>query len=35
MRLAFHYQDLARRHQDEEHFWLSRAAYFGRQSLNP
>jgi hypothetical protein len=35
MRLAYHYQDLARRHQDEERFWLSRASYFGRRSRNP
>jgi len=35
LRLAWHYQDLARRHHDEEHFWLSRASYFGRRSGNP
>jgi hypothetical protein len=32
MRQAHHYQDLARRHPDEEAFWLCRAAYFGRLS---
>lgn len=30
---ARHYQDLARRHSDEEAFWLCRASYFGRVSL--
>jgi len=32
LRRAWHYQDLARRHHDEERFWLCRASYFGRQS---
>jgi hypothetical protein len=31
---ARHYQELARRHHDEERYWLSRALYFGRQSHN-
>ena len=35
MQRARHYQDLARRHQDEEVFWLCRASYFGRLSRNP
>jgi hypothetical protein len=30
--LAHHYQDLARRDPDDEHFWLSRALYYGRLS---
>jgi len=32
---ARHYQDLARRHPDEELFWLCRASYFGRMSVRP
>ena len=35
LRRAWHYQDLARRHHDEERFWLCRAAYFGRQAAHP
>jgi hypothetical protein len=35
MRLARHYQDMARRHRDEERFWLCRALYFGRRSRSP
>jgi hypothetical protein len=34
LRRARHYQDLARRHHDEERFWLCRAAYFGRQAAH-
>jgi hypothetical protein len=30
---AWHYQQLAHRHRDEELFWQCRASYFGRQSL--
>jgi hypothetical protein len=30
---ARHYQELARRHRDEESFWLCRASYFGRLSM--
>jgi hypothetical protein len=30
--LAHHYQDLARQHPGEEHFWQSRALYYGRLS---
>ena len=30
---AWRYQDLARRHRDEESFWLCRASYFGRLSV--
>ena len=33
MKRARHCQDLARRHRDEESFWLCRASYFGRLSL--
>jgi len=32
MNQARHYLDLARRHPDEEAFWLCRASYFGRLS---
>jgi hypothetical protein len=32
---AWHYQELARQHRDEETFWLCRASYFGRLSLRP
>jgi hypothetical protein len=32
---ARHYQDLARRHPDEDMFWLCRASYFGRVSVAP
>jgi hypothetical protein len=35
LELARHYQDLARRHHNEERFWLCRATYFGRRSRNP
>ena len=30
---ARHYQDLARRHPEEDAFWLCRASYFGRISV--
>jgi hypothetical protein len=30
---AWHYQQLAHRHRDEELFWLCRASYFGRLSV--
>jgi hypothetical protein len=33
MKRAQRYQDLARRHRDEESFWLCRASYYGRLSL--
>ena len=32
LRRAYHYQDLARRHPEEERFWLCRATYCGRAS---
>ena len=30
---ARRYQELARKHRDEERFWLCRASFFGRLSL--
>jgi hypothetical protein len=35
IRRARHYQDLARRHPEEDRFWLCRASYFGRISVTP
>jgi hypothetical protein len=35
IRRARQYQDLARRHPEDELFWLCRASYFGRISVAP
>jgi hypothetical protein len=32
LRLAHHYQDLARRQPEEERFWFARALFFGRMA---
>jgi hypothetical protein len=33
LRLAWHYQEVARRNPHEAHFWTARSLYYGRAAL--
>jgi len=32
LQMARHYQEVARRHPDESHFWTARSLYYGRKA---